>query len=139
MEGISIYSMNELINIGGIFWCRRRYFWRNNEWNDINKKFEEHYGNNYDINFTNEYYKPLIRRILKNEFDDSKQLIPLPEFMNIGNLPKFMSLSIEKERRDRKDIVEDVIKDNFVSSKYGIEMLKIAIKERYYEVVRQIY
>ncbi|CAB4407985.1 unnamed protein product [Rhizophagus irregularis] len=138
MEGISIYTMSELIITEGIFWFRRRYFWRNNEWNNVYEKFEEYCHYHYDIKFTSEHYKPLIRRILKNEFDDSKHSIPLPIFMNIGSVPKFFSLSSKKDWWDRNDIVNVVIKDKLVSSKYGIEMLKIAIKERCYEVVQQI-
>ncbi|CAB4410943.1 unnamed protein product [Rhizophagus irregularis] len=65
----------------------------------------------YDINFVNEHYKPLIGRILKYEFNDSKDSIPLPNFMG-------------QNTNHRKTIAEDVISDNLVSSKFGIEMLK---------------
>ncbi|PKY38559.1 hypothetical protein RhiirA4_451568 [Rhizophagus irregularis] len=107
MEGISIYTMSELIITEGIFWFRRRYFWRNNEWNNVYEKFEEYCHYHYDIKFT-------------------------------SSVPKFFSLSSKKDWWDRNDIVNVVIKDKLVSSKYGIEMLKIAIKERCYEVVQQI-
>ncbi|CAB4391084.1 unnamed protein product [Rhizophagus irregularis] len=104
---------------------RSRYFWNNNKWNDIYKKFEKDRNSIYDINFVNEHYKPLIGRILKYEFDDSKHSIPLPNFMG-------------QHADYRKEIAEDVINDNLVSSKFGIEMLKIAIKENCDSVVRPI-
>ncbi|GET59298.1 hypothetical protein GLOIN_2v1784920 [Rhizophagus irregularis DAOM 181602=DAOM 197198] len=116
MKGIDIYTINE----DG---TRHRYFWNNNEWNDIYEKFREERGEIYDNNFTNEHYKPLIGRILKNEFDDSKHSIPLPKFT---------------DEIFKKQIVEDVINDKFVSPKFEAEILKIAIKKKCNDTVRQI-
>jgi hypothetical protein len=156
MRGIDIHTTNE--DRG-----RHRYFWNNNEWNDIFKKFEEErggiydnnfidehgeergeiYDNNFidehgeerveidDNNFINEHYKPLIERILKNEFDDSKHSIPLP---NIVDAVDLVAVSIG----NRKEIVEDVINNKFVLPKAINEMLEIAIKKKYNDVVRQI-
>ncbi|GES82179.1 hypothetical protein GLOIN_2v1842993 [Rhizophagus clarus] len=114
MEAIEICTLDEDF--------RSRYFWNNNEWNDIYKKFVEDYGLIYDIN---KHYKPLIERILKYEFNDSKYSIPLPNIMG-----QFID--------HRKDIAEDVINDNLVSSKFGIEIRKIAIEESCDVVVRPI-
>uniref|UniRef100_U9UU87 Ion transport domain-containing protein n=1 Tax=Rhizophagus irregularis (strain DAOM 181602 / DAOM 197198 / MUCL 43194) TaxID=747089 RepID=U9UU87_RHIID len=122
-KGIFIFTINE----DGI---RLRYFWNNDEWNDIYKKFfvkfiEKHgeiHDNNF-TNFTNKHYKPLIGRILKNEFDDSKHSIPLQKFI---------------DEWDKKEIIEYVINDKFVSPKFGTEMLKIAIKKKCHDAVRQI-
>ncbi|PKY53295.1 hypothetical protein RhiirA4_471419, partial [Rhizophagus irregularis] len=111
MNGIIIFTTNE----DGM---RTRYFWNNNEWNDIYEKFREERGEIYDNNFMNKHYKPLIGRILKNEFDDSKHSIPLPKFI------------------DGK-IVKDVINHKFVSLKFETEMLKIAIKKKCHDAVRQ--
>ncbi|CAB5185006.1 unnamed protein product [Rhizophagus irregularis] len=116
MHGVDIYAMNE----DGF---RQRYSWFNNEWNDI-------YNNSssiYDIDFINEHYKPFFRKILNNEFGESKHSIPLPKLTKqIGEL------------WSKEEILEDVINDNLVSSKFGIEMLEIVIKEKYDDVARQI-
>ncbi|CAB5211857.1 unnamed protein product [Rhizophagus irregularis] len=118
MRGIAIYTINE----DGF---KNRYFWCNNEWNNIYEKFKKESDEIYDINFTNEHYKPLIRSILKNDFDDSKHSI-LPEIIEILN----NNLMEVLER------VEDVINDdNLVSS---IEMLKIAIENNYDYVLEHI-
>jgi hypothetical protein len=121
MRGISIYTINEN--------SRHRYFWHNNEWNDIYEKFKKDCDGFYDINFTNKYYKSLIERILKNEFDDSKHSsIPFPPFLEYN----------EWRREWRRDVVEDFINDNLVSPKFGTEMLKIAIEGRCNDVFQQI-
>ncbi|CAB4411306.1 unnamed protein product [Rhizophagus irregularis] len=117
MEAIEIFALDKGF--------RSRYFWNNNEWNDIYKKFEKDHGSIYDSNFVNEHYKPLIGRILEYEFNDSKHSIPLPNFMG-------------QSTNHRKGIAEYVINDDLVSSKFGIEMLKIAIKENCDSVVRPI-
>jgi hypothetical protein len=119
MKGISIYT-----NENGLGY---RYFWYNNEWDDIYGKFRKKHGKIYDINFINEHYKPLIERILKNEFDDSKHSIPFPKF-----------IEMEKGLGWREGIFEDIMNDNLVSPKFGIEMLKIAIERKDYDDVRQI-
>ncbi|GBB94860.1 hypothetical protein RclHR1_02430001 [Rhizophagus clarus] len=111
-----------LINMKGINICTsnedefRDYFWNNNEWNDIYEKFKKDCDKKYDINFTNKYYKPLIRKILENEFDNSKYSIPW----------------------EINEIFDDVINDNLVSPKFGIEMLGIAIKEKRHDYVLRI-
>jgi hypothetical protein len=139
MEGIIIFTINE----NGL---RLRYFWNNNEWHDIYKKFREEHGEIWDNKFTkehykkrdeivdnfiNEHYKPLIERILKNEFDDSKHSIPLPIIVDVVDLG-FLCF------RDRKEIVEDIINGKIVPPKFVPEMLKIAIKGQCNDVVRQI-
>ncbi|GBB88159.1 hypothetical protein RclHR1_01470007 [Rhizophagus clarus] len=117
MGGIDIYTINE----DGF---RRRYFWYNSEWEDIYRKFD---NNAYDIDFTNEHYKPLIGKILENEFGDSKHsIIPLPSFTK-------PTMVVTKN-----EIAEDIINDNLASSKFGIEMLEIAIKEKETDIARQI-
>ncbi|CAB5394988.1 unnamed protein product [Rhizophagus irregularis] len=70
---------------------------------------------------------PFFRKILNNEFGESKHSIPLPKLTKrIGEL------------WSKEEILEDVINDNLVSSKFGIEMLEIVIKEKYDDVARQI-
>ncbi|PKC13892.1 hypothetical protein RhiirA5_395985 [Rhizophagus irregularis] len=84
-------------------------------------------GSIYDTYFINEHYKPFFRKILNNEFGESKHSIPLPKLTKqIGEL------------WSKEEILEDVINDNLVSSKFGIEMLEIVIKEKYDDVARQI-
>ncbi|GBC08630.1 hypothetical protein RclHR1_08270007 [Rhizophagus clarus] len=124
MEGISIYTMNE----NGL---RLRYFWNNNEWNDIYKIFKKDCDKNYDINFTNEHYKPLIARILMNEFYDSNRSIPFPKYVEDGEY-------IRHDEYDRRYIVEECLNDNLVSSKFGTEMLKAAIKQKRQDIFQQI-
>ncbi|RGB27721.1 hypothetical protein C1646_768761 [Rhizophagus diaphanus] len=119
MEAIKIIVLNKSF--------RSRYFWNNNEWNDIYKKFKKDHGGIYDINFVNEHYKPLIEKILKYEFDNSKHSILLPNFIGQNT-----------DTDSKREIAEDFINDNLVSSKFGIEMLKIAIKENCDSVVRPI-
>ncbi|GES73543.1 hypothetical protein GLOIN_2v1784920 [Rhizophagus clarus] len=113
IEGISIYTINE----NGF---RLRYFWNNNEWNNI-------YKQNHPIISSNfiDTYRQLIDEILNNEFDNSKHSIPFPKY-------------IEEANFHRKEIVEDVINDNLVSPKFGIEMLKIAIEKKNDAAVQQI-
>ncbi|GES97854.1 hypothetical protein GLOIN_2v1882411 [Rhizophagus clarus] len=53
---------------------------------------------------------------LKNEFGDSKHSIPCP----------------------KSEVIEVILNDNLVSSKYGSEMLKAAIKKKSNDIVRQI-
>ncbi|PKY56327.1 hypothetical protein RhiirA4_476554, partial [Rhizophagus irregularis] len=114
-QDLVLISMSEIsictINKDGL---KDRYLWRNNEWNDFYNKFGEE---DRDIN---KHFKPFFEKILKNEFDDSKHSIPFPIFMG------------------RNDIIDDAINDNLVSPKYGIEMLKIAIKEKQEETIRHI-
>ncbi|PKY59850.1 hypothetical protein RhiirA4_482956, partial [Rhizophagus irregularis] len=117
MEAIEIYSLNEnFIN---------RYFWNNNEWNNIYKLFVK--GNEiYDSKFINEHYKQIFKNIVENEFDKSNHSIPFPNIM-------------EQSMDRRKEIAEDVINDDLASSKFRIEiieMLKTAIDENCDEVVR---
>ncbi|CAB4392886.1 unnamed protein product [Rhizophagus irregularis] len=115
-----------VINIRGIYICtindgtisnEERYLWYNNEWKDLYDKFRE----DRDIN---KHFKPLIEKILKNEFDDSKHSIPLPIFIGISYIYNV--------------IIDNVINDNLVSPKFGIEMLKIAIKEKHEHAIRYI-
>jgi hypothetical protein len=120
MKGIDIYTINE----DGF---KRRYFWHNNNWKIIYKIFRINHGDNYDKNFINEYYKRLIETILESDFDDLKHSIPLSKFIEESD-----------KVNDRKEIVEDVIHDSLVSSKFRIEMLGIAIKEKYEDVVKHI-
>ncbi|PKY47235.1 hypothetical protein RhiirA4_462362, partial [Rhizophagus irregularis] len=95
MNGIDIFTINE----DGI---RHRYFWNNNEWSDIYEKFRKEHSGIYNNNFTNQHYKPLIGRILKNEFDETKHSILLPKFIN---------------EVDKEEIIEDVINDKFSIAK----------------------
>ncbi|PKY57303.1 hypothetical protein RhiirA4_509632 [Rhizophagus irregularis] len=138
MHGIGIYTLNENMI--------ERYFWHNNEWKNFSEKFDP--GNVYDII---PHFKPLIGKILQNEFDDSKHSIPFPTFIiDYEKCLKdiFPSIRMDKyyrrNRRNifedvyRRDIVEDVINDNLVSSKFGIKMLKIAIKEKQKYAIQQI-
>jgi hypothetical protein len=106
-RGITIYTINETE-------LKYRYFWSNYKW---------YYSYNIGIND----FKPLIKKILQNEFDDSKHSIPL-------SFPEKRFYFVE-----RKEIVEDVINDNLVSPKFGIEMLKIAIKKKDQDVIQQIF
>ncbi|CAB5377363.1 unnamed protein product [Rhizophagus irregularis] len=120
MEAIEIYSLNEnFIN---------RYFWNNNEWNNIYKLFVK--GNEiYDSKFINEHYKQIFKNIVENEFDKSKHSLPFPNIM-------------EQSMDRRKEIAEDVINDDLASSKFRIEiieMLKTAIDENCDEVCSTIY
>ncbi|RIA90148.1 hypothetical protein C1645_849677 [Glomus cerebriforme] len=112
ISGISIYTIDK-------DWFTCRYTWHNDEWNDIFKEFQKNHGINYDINFINKHYKPLIERILKNEFDDSKHSIPLPK-------SKYFRL------------FEDDMNDILISPKFGIEALKIVTEQKKDNYVRQI-
>ncbi|GBC10895.2 hypothetical protein GLOIN_2v1784920 [Rhizophagus irregularis DAOM 181602=DAOM 197198] len=112
IRGISIGTIND-----GTISNEERYLWYNNEWKDLYDKFRE----DRDIN---KHFKPLIEKILKNEFDDSKHSIPLPIFIGISYIYNV--------------IIENVINDNLVSPKFGIEMLKIAIKEKHEHAIRYI-
>ncbi|CAB4412628.1 unnamed protein product [Rhizophagus irregularis] len=128
VHGIGIYTLNENMI--------ERYFWCNNEWKNFGEKFA--HDNIYNII---QHFKPLVGKILQNEFDNSKHSIPFPTFIMdyrkcYGDI--FPSFAIEEYfRRNRRDIVEDVINDYLVL-KFGIEMLKIAIKERQKHAIQQI-
>ncbi|PKY37492.1 hypothetical protein RhiirA4_450354 [Rhizophagus irregularis] len=114
MKGISIYTFGNGFTY--------RYFWNNNEWNDIYENFKKDCGNHYDINFTNTHYKSLIERILRNEFDDSKHSIPITKFVE----------------EHENEIIEDIINDNFVTPKFETKMLEKAIEENWNVIVYKI-
>ncbi|CAB4444692.1 unnamed protein product [Rhizophagus irregularis] len=114
VNGIDIYTIDE----DGL---RNRYFWNNNKWEYNYQKYREDCYD-YDINFTNEHYKPLIESILKDEFDDSKYSIPFSKFVAHGN---------------REEIIKAAIYDQLASSNFRFEMLKMAIED-YDDVIRQI-
>ncbi|GBB89835.1 hypothetical protein RclHR1_16670003 [Rhizophagus clarus] len=109
-SAISICTINE----NGL---KTRYHWHNNEWNNICNKFRE----DRDIN---KHFKPFIEKILKNEFDDSKHSIPFSMEIGSGSW--------------RGYIAENNINDNLVSPKFGIEMLKKAIKEKQQQAIQHI-
>ncbi|GBB87756.1 hypothetical protein RclHR1_14240005 [Rhizophagus clarus] len=117
MKGIDIYTINE----DGL---RHRYFWHNNEWNDIYEEFKK---NDDDDSFIKDIqqYKQLIDNILKNEFDDSKHSIPL-------------SKSMELLEENGEGIVEDFMSDSLILVKFGIEMLNTAIKHNHNDFIQQI-
>ncbi|PKB97999.1 hypothetical protein RhiirA5_432136 [Rhizophagus irregularis] len=110
VHGIGIYTLNEN--------KIERYFWHNNEWKNFGENFRH---SNIYKHF--KHFKLLIRKILQNEFDNSKHSIPFPIFiMDDGE----------------RNIVEDVINDNLVLPKFGIKMLKIAIENKIQDAVQQI-
>ncbi|CAB4387717.1 unnamed protein product [Rhizophagus irregularis] len=130
VHGIGICTLNTL-NENMI----ERYFWYNNEWKNFGKKFDP------DDSIYNviQHFKPLVIKILQNEFNDSKHSIPFPIFiLDDGMWTKtIFSLNIGDKYYIR-DIVEDVINDNLVSPKFGIKMLKIAIENKLQDAVQQI-
>ncbi|EXX51430.1 hypothetical protein RirG_261790 [Rhizophagus irregularis DAOM 197198w] len=143
MKGISIYTFGNGFTY--------RYFWNNNEWNDIYENFKKDCGNHYDINFTNTHYKSLIERILRNEFDDSKHSIPITKFVedheneiieDIINdnfvTPKFETKMLEKAIEENWNVIVYKIVVNNLSPRFGNEILKIAIKKRCDHIVQQI-
>ncbi|PKY31900.1 hypothetical protein RhiirB3_393647 [Rhizophagus irregularis] len=143
MKGISIYTFGNGFTY--------RYFWNNNEWNDIYENFKKDCGNHYDINFTNTHYKSLIERILRNEFDDSKHSIPITKFVedheneiikDIINdnfvTPKFETKMLEKAIEENWNVIVYKIVVNNLSPRFGNEILKIAIKKRCDHIVKQI-
>ncbi|GBC06599.1 hypothetical protein RclHR1_06950005 [Rhizophagus clarus] len=132
MRGIRIYTIN-----GNKI--EERYLWYNNEWKDNCEEFKASRGNIYDVN---KHFKLLIGKILQNEFDDSKHSIPFPVFIedreSIFLMDGKYSSSINRVEDIRSNIVEDVINDILVSLKFGIEMLKIAIKNKHEGTIQQI-
>ncbi|GBB88353.1 hypothetical protein RclHR1_14910001 [Rhizophagus clarus] len=104
MKGIDIYTINTINNN-----VEHRYFWNNDEWNDNYEKFRKECGEIYDINFTNEHYKPLIKRILKNEFDDSKHsiLIPFPKFNEHQIATKYDFINPDGTINNTTSIIQD--------------------------------
>ncbi|RGB39355.1 hypothetical protein C1646_664684 [Rhizophagus diaphanus] len=116
MRGIDIYSINE-------FGLKHQYFWQNDEWDRIYKKFSKDHGNKFNASFINKYYKPLIINVYNSEFNDSKYLIPLSR-LNCNNA---------------KEIIEDFVNDTVALSNSGLEMLKMAISDKIdYQLIKQL-
>ncbi|PKY27184.1 hypothetical protein RhiirB3_415813 [Rhizophagus irregularis] len=100
-----------------------RYYWYNDEWNE---KFENSLNNKNDIKFINDYI-PFIKKVLANEFNDSKSSIPCSRF--------FVSRKqIDTFRYDFKGIINDTL----ALSKFGSEILNIAINDRNDDIVQHI-
>ncbi|RIA84731.1 hypothetical protein C1645_831819 [Glomus cerebriforme] len=102
-----------------------RYFWYNDEWNE---KFENFLNNRNDIKFINDYI-PLIKKVLANEFNDSKSSIPCPRF--------FISRRLSGNLNTFYDF-KGFINDTLAFSKFGSEILKIAINDRNDDIVQHI-
>ncbi|EXX71707.1 hypothetical protein RirG_076060 [Rhizophagus irregularis DAOM 197198w] len=116
MRGIDIYSINE-------FGLKHQYFWHNDEWDRIYKKFIKDHGNKFNASFIDKYYKPLFINVYNSEFNDSKYLIPLSR-LNCN---------------DAKEIIEDFINDTVALSRFGLEMLKMAISDKIdYQLIKQL-
>ncbi|CAB4491301.1 unnamed protein product [Rhizophagus irregularis] len=116
MRGIDIYSINE-------FGLKHQYFWHNDEWDRVYKKFIKDHGNKFNASFIDKYYKPLFINVYNSEFNDSKYLIPLSR-LNCN---------------DAKEIIEDFINDTVALSRFGLEMLKMAISDKIdYQLIKQL-
>jgi hypothetical protein len=157
-RGIDIWNIKERI------W---RYKWSNNKWNNISEKIKKILNNiddnnENDIKLINDHFK----KLLDNEFNDHKSSIPLPYYdkddysyytiiKDIVNdkitLSKFGS-ELLKKRDDFKQItayimnekrnifeqmIVNIINDKELFIKFGLEILKIAIKENNDYIVQQ--
>ncbi|PKY57319.1 hypothetical protein RhiirA4_509646 [Rhizophagus irregularis] len=141
MRGIYIYTI-ELTHL------TLRYFWYNDEWKNIYSIYRNDHRddddtddaddtddnddtddtddnddieNTYDIDFINKNYMPLFKKILNNEFNDSKFSIPLSKFIDGGN-----------------SIIEDIAKDKLALSLFGLESLKTAIDKLKYREIEKL-
>ncbi|RGB41832.1 hypothetical protein C1646_751605 [Rhizophagus diaphanus] len=94
-----------------------RYYWYNDEWNFLDNK--------NDIKFINDYI-PLIKKVLANEFDDSKSSIPCPRFF------------VSRKSIDAFYDFKSFINNKLALLKFGSEILNIAIKDRNDDVVQHI-
>ncbi|PKY49663.1 hypothetical protein RhiirA4_545423 [Rhizophagus irregularis] len=118
-DGIRIHEILDDFDVS----CR--YYWYNDEWNE---KFENFLNNKNDIKFINDYI-PLIKKVLANEFNDSKSSIPCPRFFNSRKLSGGL-YTIE----DFKGFINDPL----ALSKFGSEILNIAINDRNDVMVQHI-
>jgi hypothetical protein len=180
MKGIYIYTI-ELTHL------TLRYFWYNDEWNNIYSIYRNDHGgtdddddddaddaddaddtddtddaddaddidNTYDIDFINKHYMPLFKKILNNEFNDSKFSIPLPKFIVCGNciiediVKDKLALSLfgleslktvigKLKYREIEKLAIAIIEDVAGFSKFGLEIFRIAINEKYNNIIRRI-
>ncbi|RIB14130.1 hypothetical protein C2G38_2248442 [Gigaspora rosea] len=151
VEKIEIFIRDEN-SITGI---TSRYQWYNNKWEDTYAKFRnENLG--FNKHFTTQYYKQLFNNILDNEFNDSNFLIPLPrfelslddfnnslfnEFRNNTKALSRLVLEMSSEEIDyqqKKQRAIFIINDADMFSKYGLEILKVAINKKYEDIVKQV-
>jgi hypothetical protein len=100
-----------------------RYYWYNDEWNE---KFEN-FLNNKDDSING--YIPFIKKVLANEFNDSKSSIPCPRFF----IPRRLSGNLDAFY-DFKGFINDIQ----AFSKFGSEILKIAINDKNDDVIQHI-
>ncbi|CAB4444322.1 unnamed protein product [Rhizophagus irregularis] len=107
MGGIDIYSINE-------FGLKHQYLWYNDEWDRIYDKYMND-RNKFNASFIDKYCKPLFINVYNSEFNDSKYLIPLSR-LNCGGYAK--------------EIIEDFVNDTVALSRFGLEMLKMAISDK---------
>ncbi|CAB4490611.1 unnamed protein product [Rhizophagus irregularis] len=150
VEQIEIFTRS----INGIT-CQ--YQWNNDEWKNTYKKFRSK-NRRYDKNFINEHYRKLINKILKNEFNDSNSSIPLPKFSSevheiLNNNPLVENIkndteALSKFRKDMLDnkinyqqmkaITTSIVDDKELFSKFGSEILKMAIENNYNDIVKKV-
>ncbi|PKY58906.1 hypothetical protein RhiirA4_550202 [Rhizophagus irregularis] len=133
-----------------------RYIWSNDRWNDISEKIIEILNNvddnnENDIKLINDHFE----KLLDNEFNDHKSSIPLTSIdvkgyrtIDIDDmindtiaLSKFGSELLRKRNEIEvttfKQMAINIINDRELFIKFGSEILKIAIKENYDEIVQQ--
>ncbi|CAB5314681.1 unnamed protein product [Rhizophagus irregularis] len=122
-SGIRIHEILYYDDDRPFFSCR--YYWYNDEWKE---KSENYLNNKNDIKIINDYIS-LIKKVLDNEFNDSKSSIPCPRF--------FVSRGLS----GGLDVIDDFkgfINDPLALSKFGSEILKIAINDRNDDIVQHI-
>ncbi|CAB4447057.1 unnamed protein product [Rhizophagus irregularis] len=133
-----------------------RYIWSNDRWNDISEKIIKILNNvddnnENDIKLINDHFE----KLLDNEFNDHKSSIPLTSIdvkgyrtIDIDDmindtiaLSKFGSELLRKRNEIEvttfKQMAINIINDRELFIKFGSEILKIAIKENYDEIVQQ--
>ncbi len=150
-QGIFIYTIDEDKYILSL-----RYFWNNKDWNDNWNEYKQNRSKNNenDINKSknvdNKNYKTLIREVLNNEFSDSLSSLPSPNFTtifeNCENDPDDLYEKFERLLKSMDDqidlyrrLLSNMINNPVEFSKFGSEILKKAIEEKYNFIVQLVF
>jgi len=120
-KGIFIYTVVE--NDEGRL--KLRYFWSNEKWNIYYKDSKNTIDDRDD-------YKPLIQEILDNEFNDFVFSLPSPNFITIFE-------NFNDEYDFHKELVLSIINDPVEFSKFGSNVLEIAIDKNEESIVQLIF
>ncbi|CAG8523211.1 9810_t:CDS:2 [Funneliformis mosseae] len=134
-RGIFIYTIDgDLLTL--------RYFWNNENWND-NWIKHKRTGSKVDIN-------DLIQKVLNKEFSDSFSSLPSPNFMvifencDVNNLDDPYEIVLFVKSLDNpinlyKILLLNIINNPSEFSKFGSEILDIAIEKRNDYIVQSIF